>query len=137
MVSAKVGMGDVLAASHAVGKRFEPTRCIAPPADRPFTDNRPHPAVTSGMRAIGGRRFRRSRRMGVPVANHRISARSCRSVRIYQCLRIDFEMPFGFWMDIPAQSDFAKFAFAAEEQPACLPRMDSAGICDHFVDQGA
>ena len=95
-----------LPVTRRVGKWLETIRCVAPPANPPFADDRPHPAVTCSVRAVGRAGFGRAGRMGVKIAEHGRSAASFGAVRVDQRLRVDLEMTRGIEVHVGARTDF-------------------------------
>ena len=93
-----------LPVTRRVGKWLETIRCVAPPANPPFADDRPHPAVTCSVRAVGRAGFGRAGRMGVKIAEHGRSAASFGAVRVDQRLRFDLEMTSGLRVHVGART---------------------------------
>ena len=126
-----------LPVTRRVGKWLETIRCVAPPANPPFADDRPHLAVTCSVRAVGRAGFGWAGRMGVKIAEHSRPVGSFGAVRVDQRLRVDLEMVGGLWVHVFAGTDLLDLPISAEQEPACLVRMLGVRQAQKLIFQSA
>lgn len=111
-----------------VGKRFETVRSVQPEPYLIIGNYRPYAPVSGSHCCIGRRWFRLSYRVRMIISrNFRPSATGF-TVRINQSLRINFEMRFGFRVNILGRHGVRDMTIPAQQYPATFLRVLGLGM---------